>query len=221
MKSKLIYKLITILTLALPLPIYLIVSAVIFNIQADYIIHNAEIDDLSVFSKNDEYFITTDNKDVSFSGTMVYDNDLDTYVMVIETKDIIKVGKGYYSYDVENGLVDIRKIEKQQQQSYKIPLSVFISLGAILIVVLIIQKKMNWHKTYPRIATLIALLFGTIILFILNTVVSSILNVFLVATVSWAMYCLEYTVYSQIEKTKTNEKQEGDIIKALKNAIKE
>lgn len=222
MKSKVIYKLISTLTLILPLPIYLILSATIFNIKADYVIQNVEIADLSVFTKDDEYFITSNNKDAIYYGTMSYDNDLDSYVLVIEDGDIIKVGKGYYSYSIEKAeLIDVRKFEIEKQQSYKIPLSVFISLGAVLIVILVIQKKMDVYKKYPRTATFVALLTGTIVLFIMNTIVSSILNVFLIATTSWGAYCLEYIVYSSSVKTKTDAKKENDIIGALKKALEE
>lgn len=222
MKSKVIYKLISTLTLVLPLPIYLILSATIFNIKPDYTIQNVEIANLSVFSKDDEYFIVSDNKDAIFYGTMAYDVDLDTYVLVIEEDDIIKVGRDFYSYDLEKGeLIDIKKFELEKQQSYKIPLSVIISLGAVLIVVLVIQKKMDVYKKYPRTATFVALLTGTIVLYIMNTIVGNILNVFMIATTSWGAYCLEYMIYTGTAKSKTDAKKENDIIGALKKALEE
>lgn len=222
-KSKLIYKLITGATLFVPLPLYLFLMATLFNIVPDYVVYT-EIENVQVleYVENEEtiYFLTTTNN-ASLNGLVeFYDNKWGIY---IDSKDIIKIDKNYYSYvEIDNvrELKDIKKFEIQKEQSYKIPISFFISAFGILIVVLIVQNKMQWHKRFPRLAALLALLTGTITLFILNTIIGNILGVFLVATASWAVYCLEYMVHQQTLDEKEKAKQESDLLNTLKGLIK-
>lgn len=224
-KGNLIYKIITSITLFLPIPMYLFLSATLFNITPNYVI-NAKIDTISVFHVGDEYFITTSDKTATIDGLLAYNEDYDTYGIYITLgDDIIKIDKGYYSYVHHQNndtyeLVDIKKFEVQKQTSYKLPLSFFISLGGVLIAVLIIQGKMQWHKKHKRLATLISLLSFTVLMLVINTIVSNVLNIFLVATTSWAIYCLEYLVVKgKIEKKKA-EKQESDLLDTLRGLLK-
>ena len=221
-KGNLIYKIVTSITLLVPLPLYLFLSATLFSIVPDYVI-NAKIDTISVFNSNDEYFITTSDKTASISGLVVYNEDYDSYGIYIDSEDIIKIDGNYYSYiekDGSNQLVDIKKFEIQKQTTYKLPLSFFISLFGVLMVVLIMQGKMQWHKKYKRLATFIALLSVTVVLFVINTIVSNVLNIFLVSTVSWAIYCIEYMVAKgKIDKSQS-EKQESDLLDTLRGLLK-
>lgn len=223
-KGNLIYKIIVSITLFIPIPMYLFLSATLFGITPNYTI-NAKIDTISVFHVGDEYFITTSDKTATIDGLIAYNEVYDVYGIYIDSDDIIKIEKNYYSY-VHNKnndtyeLVDIKKFEVQKQTSYKIPLSFFISLGGVLIAVLIIQGKMQWHKKYKRLATLISLLSFTVIMLVINTIVSNLLNIFLVATTSWAIYCIEYLVVKgKIDKKKA-EKQESDLLGTLRGLLK-
>ena len=209
-KKKLIYKIISAITILVPLPLYLFLMATLFNITPDYIIYT-EIENVEVLEhKGENYFLTTKNIDGK-------------YGIIIDEEDIIKIGGNYYSYvtNEENvrELTDIKKFEVKKQQSYKIPLSFFISLFAVLVVVLIIQGKMQWHKKHPRLAALVALLTGTVILFILNSIIGNILGVFVVATASWAVYCLEYSVYQNTLDEKDKANKESEILRALREMI--
>ena len=145
------------------------------------------------------------------------------YGIIITEEDIIKIDKNYYSYVVNEEkvreLVDIKKFEIQKQQSYKLPISFFISLFAVLIVLGIIQGKMQWHKKHPRVAVLVALLTGTVILFILNSIIGGILGVFATATASWAVYCLEYLFYQNTLDEKDKANKESEILRALKGLM--
>ena len=126
-----------------------------------------------------------------------------------------KVENNYYN----NDLTDIKKLEIQKETSYKLPLAFFISLMGVGIVALIISGKMQLYKKYPRISTLIGLLTGTIILYVMNIIVSNIFNVFLIATVSWAVYCLEYMIKEGIINKDIAEKEENDLIETLKKGV--
>lgn len=221
--KKLIYKITSAITLFVPLPLYLFLMATLFNITPDYIIYtqieNVEVIEIIETEEVSFFITTTDNSKID--GVVEFHDG--QYGIYISGEDIIKIDKNYYSYVLNEEevreLLDIKKFELQKQQSYKIPLTFFISLLGVGIVLLIIQGKMKWHKKYPRIAVLIALLTGTVILFILNTIIGGILGVFAVATASWAVYCLEYTFYQGSLDAKDKDNKESEILRALKGLI--
>lgn len=224
-KAKVIYKIITAITLFVPLPVYLFLMATLFSITPDYTVftkvENVVIGEYAEGEESIYFLSTTDN--ASMNGLLVFRDG--RYGIEIEETDIIKIDKKYYSYvlDKETNvreLKDIKKLAIQKEQSYKIPISFFISVFGVLVVVLIVQGKMQWHKTHPRVAALIGLLTGTVILLIINAIVSNILGVFIVATASWAIYCLEYMLNENLISTKDKEKQESSILAALKEAMK-
>ena len=218
--KKLIYKIVTAITLLVPLPLYLFLMATLFNITPDYIIYT-EIENVEVIELEDSSFFITALNNAKIDGIVEFKND--KYGIVITEKDIIKIDKNYYSYVLNSEevreLTDIKKFEVQKQQSYKLPISFFISLFAVLIVVLIIQGKMQWHKKRPRLAVLTALLTGTVILFVLNSILGSILGVFAVASASWAVYCLEYLYHQSTLDEKDKANKESEILRALRGLI--
>lgn len=226
-KGNVIYKVITAITLFVPLPVYLFLMATLFNIKPDYIIYTT-IDNVEVieYIENENtdkeehlYFLTTKDN-ATMDGVVEFRDG--RYGIFIEEEDIIKIDKNYYSYALKDDtrqLIDIKKFELKKQQSYKIPISFFISLFGVLVVVLIINGKMQWYNKHPRLAALIALLTGTIVLLILNAIISNILGVFIVATASWAVYCLEYLVYKGMVDERCKEDKENEIIRALKGLL--
>lgn len=223
MKASKLYKIITTLTLLVPVPVYMFILATIYNIHPDYQI-KAEFDTISVHEIEDEYFITTTDLNAVIDGVVVYTQDYG-YGIYITEKDIIKINKDYYSYiyvekEEINKLVDIKKFEIQKKESYNIPLVIFISLAGIGIGASIIFKKMQFHKEKPRLAAFVALLTGTIFLYIINTIVANLLGVFIMMTLSWGAYCIEYLVYQgKIDKEK-GDRAESDLIRALKEGLK-
>ena len=212
-KGKLIYKIISTITLLVPLPIYLILSATLFNIVPDYTIDNVTIEEVNVIEYEDYNFLYVENAEAIYSGVVVQDNGL--YGFYMDEDDILQIESDYYN----NDLTDIKKLEIKKETSYKLPLAFFISLMGVGIVALIISGKMQLYKKYPRISTLIGLLTGTIILYVMNIIVSNIFSVFLIATVSWAVYCIEYMIKEGIINKDQAEKQENDLIETLKKAL--
>ena len=209
-KGKLIYKIITAITLAVPLPIYLFLSATLFNITPDYRIDNVTIEEVVTV----DGFVYTTNTEAIYDGVVVYSNG--NYGFVMDEDDILQVENSYYNGSLE----DIKKLELQKQTGYKLPMAFFISLVGVGIVALIISGKMQLYKKYPRISTLIALLTGTVILYVMSTIVTNIFNVFLVATVSWAVYCIEYLVKNNAISSSQADKAENDLISSLKEVLK-
>lgn len=212
-KSKLLYKIITIITLAVPLPIYLFLSATLFNIIPDYRIENIGIEDVLTVPYEEYTFMYTTNTEAVYDGVVVYRDG--QYGFVVDEENIIQIDGDYYNYNLE----DIKKLEIQKQTSYKLPISFAISLLGVGIVAMIISKKMQLYKTYPRASALVALITITVLLLIINTIVSNIFNVFLIATVSWALYCIEYAVNAGHISHAVADKQENDLISSLKEAL--
>ena len=224
-----LYKLITAITLFVPVPIYMFLAATILNIHPDYILYttieNVEIVTYVEQEKDktiETYFLTTKDN-ATIDGIVEFKDG--KYGIYIEEDDIIKIDNNFFSYIIKDEkvgkreLVNIKKYELQKQQGYKIPLSFMISLFGVLMVVLIIQGKMQWYKKHPRIAALIALLSVTVVLFILNTIISNILNVFIIATVSWGLYCLEYTIQQGKIEDKQKESKESELVRLLKGMM--
>lgn len=218
--SNKVWKIVKILTLAIPLPIFLFLNATLFSIEADYTIY-ATIDTVTVVEYQEAYFIYPNDTNANMDGFIAFNGE--RYGIPFTSDDIIKIGKGYYSYievDDVMGLTDIRKFEIQKEQSYKIPLTFFISLGGVLIILAIIQNKMKWHKDHPKGAVLLALITGTVVLLVIELIVSSILGVFIVATVSWGAYLLEDMVEKNMISKDKAEQTESALMKAMKEALK-
>ncbi len=221
-KSQAIWRIVKLLTLAIPLPVFLFLSATLFSINADYTI-NTDFNLVEVVEYEEGYFIYANDLEASYDGLVEYHVGLDKYGIRITHEDIIKIDKTYYSYVERDGvyqLTDIKRFEVQKEQSYKLPLTFFISLIGVLVVTLIVQNKMQWHKSHPKGAVLIALITGTVILYVIDVIVSSVLGVFLIATVSWGMYLLEDMIYQGLISQEEKEKTESDVVRALKEALK-
>ncbi len=221
-KSQNIWRIAKILTLGIPLPIFLFLSATLFSITPNYTI-NAQFDTVDVVLYDEAYFIYSNDINASYDGLVRYNDEIGYYGIVITPDDIIKIDKEYYSYVERDGvyqLTDIKRFELQKEQSYKIPLSFMISLGGVLIVGLIVQGKMQWHKSHPKGAVLLALLTGTVVLYVVDLIVSNVLGVFMVATVSWALYLMEDMITNNLMTKEQAEQTESDILRALKEALK-
>lgn len=207
-RNKILANILMYATLLVPMPVYLLIMATFFSVKADYTVSGVDIADLSVFVADDEYYINSSDNAVIYDGLVAYNVDLDNFVMIVDEGDIVRVGKKLYNLEFDDEVeefrlieIDVKKIKKEQKTKYDI--SIF-GMIAIVIVALIIIKKMQLEKKYPRIAVMIALSLGTAILYGINTIVSDMLYVFVVATVSWAIYLIEYTVY--FNKLNANEK---------------
>ena len=188
------YNLLVGITLILPMSVYMILSATIFQLKADYFIHG-ETAQVAVV-EDDFLYAHALVEDVRFDGVMVWHNG--EYALQFTQDDIIKFDKGFYQYKIDyqakenqpliTGWVDVKVFEMQKQQAYKIPLTVIFSIVGALFAALVISGKMQWQRKKPRLATFLALLTGTLILLILNTIIGSILGVFAVITASFGIY---------------------------------
>lgn len=217
LKSNLFYKLLVGATFILPTAIYLLLNAIFFSITPDLAIYDVLPTDVIVESYDDEYFLYGAN---SYGIGHIIIRDSDGKVgAIVNNESIIKIGWRYYLVDGENMQLIERKLV-EQQTSYKVPLVIFISAFGVAIASLIIMGKMRIYKARPRLATFVALLTTTIILAVIHIIVSNILGVFIMITISWALYCIEYLVKTgKISKDQAN-KQESDLLNTLRGLLK-
>lgn len=203
-KSNILYNIITACILILPTSIYLFVVATIYGIEPDVITTN---DTVNLLNDNDKHYIKVE-EGYKYSGGQIEYNDIyDVWVIRVKEKDIIKVKGGFLQVKKNQETKNIELIEYdkkllKKEENYKIPIAFFISVAGMLIVGGIISGKMNWQKKHPRIAVLVSLSTGTIILFIINFFIGGLLGVFITATISWAIYTVMYytTQYQSVEK---------------------
>lgn len=217
------YNLLVGITLTLPMSIYLILVATVFQVKADYFIYGT-IEQVMVV-EDDFLYAHALVEDVRFNGNVEWHDG--EYALKFTQDDIVKIDKGFYQYKTDyeikkdeplfTGWVNVKLFEMKKQQSYKIPLAVVFSLLGVLIAALVISGKMQWQKKKPRLATFLALLTGTLILLVLNTMIGSILGVFGVATASFGLYCIEYL----IQNSKITEKDSARAKSELENILQE
>lgn len=177
------YKLLVLLTFLLPISSYFLYSA-FTGTSFDYIVYG---DTYNVQEYEDGYVIYGD---ISFNGYAIEYNN--SYAMYFEDGDILKIDSDYFTI-YENELQNVNDIPIETNNSSKIAISIA-SIVAIGIVALIIIKKMDLLKTYPRASVMISLIVGTLILWGISTIVNDMLTVYVIATSSWAIYCIEYLV---------------------------
>ena len=218
MKTKIIYA----LTMLLPMSAYLIIYSLLFSITPDLIIDD-EIADLSVITYEDEYFIYGDIETQYIGGYVLYNEGV--IGAVIDNDDIIKIGSGYYSYTQdEEGvlrLVDIKDIERQEQQGSKLPISFVISAFATGIVIMIIIGKFDGIKKQPYIAVLVSLWTVTGFLWLVSLIANNMLGVFVVASISWTMVIFEKLYHDgKLSQTDKN-KADSETLKELTEAMKQ
>ena len=114
--------------------------------------------------------------------------------------------------------MDVKANKINVQRGWKIPLSFIITAMSAFIVLLVISGKMNWQKEHPRLAVLIALISGTLVLAVINTIVSNLLGVFIVASISWGLYLEWLWKQNKITiKDKTN--IEASLLREIKEKI--
>lgn len=209
MKSKLLYKIITIVTLVAPMALYLFLSATLFNIKPDITVENLGVSDLVI----EDDFVYTNNVEVVYNGSIVYYEG--NYGFFVDEDTIIKTDDGYYGI-TDGNLEEFNATELRKETSYKLPMAFLVSVFGVGIVILVINRKMQWYKDYPRLFVLISLVMGTLTLLLIDVIVSNLLFVFLVATVSWAMYCVEYLVRQGVIDEKDSKKADSKLLQTLK-----
>lgn len=213
--SRTVYKILKIITLIIPTSLLLVIQAIFFNITPDLII-NKTVEQTFVKPYDDAYFIYSTTDATFKGGYVIYFEG--NFGAVIEEDTIIKMDGKYYQYNGEM-FQTVEMVRKAEQQAYRLPLTFFISLFGAFVVGLIIMGKMKIFKTYPKTSVLVTLLTVTLCLYIIDTIVSNLLHVFITATISWAMYCLiDYIEQGKLSET-SGAVKESALLSELKKAL--
>ncbi len=227
MKPKTIYNLISSLTLILPISVYMILMATVFQIKADAVV-GGKVEQVEVLKDDNFLYAHALTEEVTFNGLVVQHEGV--MALRFDTEDIIKFKDGYFQFKLDytdkkitepiDTWVDVKMFEMKKQMSYKLPLSVIFSIVGALIVAAVISNKMQWHKKHPRLATFLALLTGTVILWLINSFIGSVLGVFAVATASFGLYYIEWLAYQNKIKEKDSEKAKSELTSILEDALR-
>jgi hypothetical protein len=234
-KKKLLFKIIGAMTLALPISITLVVSAIWSKPTPDYVITFNDALAVDLETINEKVVITEhDDKNkalvIAFDEFTFYNIDFTYYDKIIDGKYIVK-NKSYIRFlsdDFDNVLEIIDgdsfiKLDKVShiniQTGNKLSLSLIVSIIATLVVVGIISGKMKLHRKYPKSATFIALLSATIIIGVINAIIGSIFTVFVVATISWGAYCLEDAYFKSLQPVSESQQQQNALINELRRLL--
>jgi hypothetical protein len=234
-KKKLLFKIIGAMTLALPISITLVVSAIWSKPTPDYVITFNDALAVDLETINEKVVITEhDDKNkalvIAFDEFTFYNIDFTYYDKIIDGKYIVK-NKSYIRFlsdDFDNVLEIIEgdsfiKLDKVShiniQTGNKLSLSLIVSIIATLVVVGIISGKMKLHRKYPKSATFIALLSATIIIGVINAIIGSIFTVFVVATISWGAYCLEDAYFKSLQPVNESQQQQNALINELRRLL--
>ena len=234
-KKKLLFKIIGAMTLALPISITLVVSAIWSKPTPDYVITFNDALAVDLETINEKVVITEhDDKNkalaIDFDEFTFYNIDFTYYDKIIDGKYIVK-NKSYIRFlsdDFDNVLEIIDgdpflKLDKVShiniQTGNKLSLSLIVSVIATLVVVGIISGKMKLHRKYPKSATFIALLSATIIIGVINVIIGSIFTVFVVATISWGAYCLEDAYFKSLQPVNESQQKQNALIDELRRLL--
>lgn len=246
MKNKILFRILQGMTLALPISITLVVSAIWSKPTPDLVILFETTTPLKKVEDVNKYFTMTENDkhldivnhyypndDYDYNAFNVnYLNiDFTPYDKVATTDGIVKfasIKAGSYIRMITDDFDKVIELDKGEikavgniniQTGNKLSLSFIISIIATAIVVLVISKKMQFHKTHPKSATFIALLSATIFLGVINAIIGSIVTVFIVATISWGAFCLEDAYYKSMKQSYDGQQTQSALLNDLEKIL--
>lgn len=227
-KTQLIFKVVKSLTLAVPLSLYLLLSSILFQTQADYALET-EIKEEELYSFigttiEDRFYVHPVMWEEYGEYTLTGTKSNDGYEMT--DKQVFRINNKLYgaNFDEETNqwtIQDVSRLQIKKEQGWKIPIAFFMTLFGVGIVGLVILNKMQLVKKYPRVSVLVALGLGTAILYVINLIVSNIFNVFLIATISWAIYLIEHLVEQGKLTEKETDKAEDSLKDLLRKALQD
>ena len=218
MKRKVFFNIFKIISLVVPITVYLMLSS--FVAQPDYTIKVVEVADLSVIVYDDDSYFIYDTKAVKTAIYTVASPFNDEYGMIVDNGDLIKVGWQLYEVkDLE--LVKTNRFGFEKQLAYKIPLTLVISGLAVFIAIKVILGKMKFDKEKWRGFALISLGTIALVLTIIEFVISSALYTFYVIFGSFAVYYVLWKVENGLTSEEAGKKVITDTEALLESALKE
>lgn len=221
-----IQKLLGMITLILPLSVYLFVISAINNVEVDYHIkYKDETYEKYTLDDGSGVFIKDDFGNIDWVvGKLTYNKHFNAYGFLIKEEEVVRMNRDYFivkKIDDKLQLTAVVKSDEMVKKTKDMGLAFIVGLIGVGIIVLVVSGKMQWQKQYPIIATLIALIVGTVILLFINTIVGSLLNVFMIFTLSWGAFTIEYYVFKNKNKGVLKVSKQDREIETLQKEVDE
>lgn len=202
------YRIISLLTLILPMSALLIFFYFSSNDGLESLLESPNV----VFpgadkrydyivDPNDYWSIDATNKTISFHAELMVYEDLEIIngTVKIDYPEFFSMGNKYYAIDENDNLIifDANKLvkEKMFEMNFLIGMSAFIGIFSIIIIVFMVMKKMKILSRHRRLSVLISSAVFTMFFLILSMITSQIYLMFLVFTLSWGAYYVEWLIY--------------------------
>lgn len=222
MKNKLV-RLLQVSTMAIPILIYVWLSATIFNVKVDVIMEmtGTNIHQEHYVNESDRMFIYTINANAKYIGGVVeFNSDVRQYGVYLKDGGVIKINKDFYgiNYNEETKkleMVEFSAFKISQKERVSLPIAVFISALTILIVVLVVGGKMKWFMKHKKLGVLMSLALGTGVLYGINLIVSNMFTVFWMSTILWVIVMIEDAVFLGLKKDSDVDSLKDDLVKLL------
>lgn len=195
--KKIFYKILTAVTIVAPSLIYIFLSATLFNVKPTHKVELGKGADIILVEYPDRVFYYSSSHDIKYYGNVEYNRERQIYGVYLFEGDLIQVNNELFVLEknVDKQTLELNEISRfkiQTKDSVSLPIAFIISFIGVGIVSLVVGGKMNWFKKHKRLGVLISLALGTGVLYLINMVVGNLFNVFIIATVSWGIYYLEY-----------------------------
>lgn len=169
--------------IGMPAITLLILMATILNINYTHNIKGEVfLSDNIIYSLDDE---------VVFEGRVEFIEEFNTYGIVLKEGEVAKVNRTYYSYEFnpKKKIYEVKELnawEVQKKEGWKLPVSIFISIGALAIIGLVSFNKLRIGRKHKELALLVSLGLGTAILYLINLIAGNMLHIFLTVFISYA-----------------------------------
>jgi hypothetical protein len=206
------YKLIVGLIFLLPISSFLVYSAITGQTY-DAEIHTKNNAIVEVLPYDDNYIVFSD--EASYSGYLVPYNE--SYALYITKDDIVKVGRAYFMV-YQGAWTNFDDVPPPETTTSKWVVSITTIIG-LMIVLMIIGGKMDVLKSHPRASVMVSLVIGTAILWGVSSIVTDLLNVFLVATGTWVAYLIAYGVHQGKITRKQADMLESKLLNELRGKL--
>lgn len=202
------YRIITLLTLILPMSALLIFFYFSSNDGLESLLESPNVVFPSadkrydyIVDPNDYWSIDATNKTISFHAELMVYEDLEIIngTVKIDYPEFFSMGNKYYAIDENDNVIifDANKLvkEKMFEMNFLIGMSAFIGIFSIIIIAFMVMKKMKILSRHRRLSVLISSAVFTMFFLILSMITSQIYLMFLVFTLSWGAYYIEWLIY--------------------------
>ncbi|NCU41380.1 MAG: hypothetical protein EOM19_01485 [Candidatus Moranbacteria bacterium] len=202
------YKVISLLTLFLPMIILLVFFYITSNqgikevLEAPNVVFpNVDKRYDYIVDTNDYWSIDAEEKTISFHAeSLIYEDiKISSGTVTINYPEFFSMGNKYYSIDENDNLVlfDAAKLVKERmfEKNFLIGLSIFITIVTALCITMMVIKKMQLMNRHRRLSVVVSSWVFTIFFLILYVISEQVYLIFLVFSMSFTAYYIEWLIH--------------------------